>query len=105
MADRGTPTYRAWRRMRNRCGNPKEKYYAGRGISICARWNDFGNFLADMGECAEGMTLDRIDTNGNYEPSNCRWATMKQQARNRRSNNRLTFNGRTQTIEEWADEF
>lgn len=71
--------------MKTRCGNPNSvsyPYYGGRGISICDRWlgeDGFSTFLADMGPRPEGTTLDRIDTDGNYEPDNCRWATSKQQ--------------------------
>jgi len=83
-----SPTYRSWSSMRTRCGNPNyvnADSYSGRGIKICDRWlNSFENFLEDMGERPIGTSLDRINVDGNYEPSNCRWATKKEQANNRR---------------------
>lgn len=80
-------TYRTWKEMRNRCNNPNAdnwKWYGGRGIRICPEWNDYAVFLADMGERPEGMTLDRKNGDEDYSPSNCRWATAKQQAENNR---------------------
>ena len=80
--------YRAWNHAKTRCFNPKypaSKHYLARGITMCARWkNSFAAFFEDMGTCPPGLTLDRIDNNGNYEPGNCRWATWSQQRRNQR---------------------
>jgi hypothetical protein len=84
-----SPTYYSWRGMKKRCLSPRHPHYhnyGGRGITICRRWiHSFSNFLQDMGERPKGRTLDRINTNRNYTPSNCRWATWKQQAANKRN--------------------
>ncbi len=82
-------TYRAWKGMLQRCKQPTRAdwpRYGGRGIRVCERWRLFTNFLADMGPCPDGLTLDRIDNCGNYEPGNCRWTTWEVQYGNRRSN-------------------
>ena len=82
-----TRTYSTWKGLRQRCENSRNSnypHYGGRGIAICERWRDFENFIADMGERPDGMSLDRIDNDGNYEASNCRWATQTEQNRNRR---------------------
>ena len=82
-----SPTYYSWAGMKGRCLNPKDSTYhryGGRGIKVCDRWMNYIDFLADMGERPEGKTLDRIDVNGDYELSNCRWATLEEQAANKR---------------------
>lgn len=93
-----TTEYRTWAQMIHRCGNPRCAHYhnyGGRGISVCARWREsFLTFLADMGpRPSPDMSLDRIDNDGNYEPSNCRWATRAQQNRNHRGNRFVDVDG------------
>lgn len=78
--------FSSWSNMKSRCNNPNVpcySYYGGKGIKVCNRWNSFESFLEDMGERPEGMTLDRIDSNKDYEPTNCRWATRLTQSQNR----------------------
>ncbi|MGA5670096.1 hypothetical protein ACPCTG_32020 [Streptomyces pseudogriseolus] len=102
----GTRMHRIWHNMLNRVTNPKAKgykHYGGRGITVCERWRKFENFYADMASTyRDGLSIDRIDSNGNYEPSNCRWVTMDEQARNKRSNVLLTFHGHTLVMSQWA---
>jgi lambda repressor-like predicted transcriptional regulator len=99
-------TYRAWRDMLGRCrpNSQNWKHYGARGIKVCERWLSFANFLADMGERPAGLSLDRKDVNGDYEPGNCRWATTIEQRRNTRRNKFLTYGGQTKTLAEWAEE-
>lgn len=99
-----------WRSMKGRCLNPKDqayKNYGGRGVTICEEWSNnfvaFYNWAINNGY-SEELSIDRIDNNGNYEPSNCRWATRKVQANNKRDNHYLIYNGKSQTISQWANE-
>lgn len=98
--------HRIWRGMLKRCNNPNEKsypYYGGRGIRVCDRWQQFVNFYADMGDPPDGLSIDRIDNNGDYEPGNCRWATKIDQARNKRSNHMITRGCVTRTLADWLE--
>lgn len=104
MAERhgmyGTPTYKSWSEMKRRCGKSWWK-----DISYCPRWEFFSNFFEDMGVRPEGTSLDRIDVSGNYEPSNCRWATMETQQNNRRNNRKFNIDGEMLTIPQIARKY
>lgn len=102
--------YGVWVCMKQRCNNPKSakyKYYGARGIFVCNEWSE--NFLvfynwAMANGYKEGLSLDRIDTNGNYEPLNCRWVSQKLQCNNSRRNHLITINGKTMNISQWGEE-
>lgn len=98
--------YQIWCDMHYRCKRKKNrdyKRYGGRGIKVCARWNDIKNFIADMEPTyKKNLTLDRINNDENYSPENCRWATRKEQASNRRNTRLATFRNRTYTLSEWS---
>lgn len=103
----GTPTYSVWQGMLARCDKPSHKSYkdyGGKGITVCSRWRSFEPFLEDMGIRPSGLTIDRIDGSGNYEPGNCRWATAKTQANNRHNNRLNTYQGETKTTTQWAED-
>lgn len=105
----GTRVYRIWRQMHQRCENPKaEGYnnYGGRGIKVALRWDQFPNFLEDMGEPpTKDHTIDRKKTNEDYSKENCKWATWTEQHRNRRDNNLITAFGKTKCLTAWAEEY
>lgn len=102
----GSTEYRIWQFMRDRCSNTKNSHYhlyGGRGITVCERWKtDFSAFLEDMGRRPRGTSIDRIDNDGNYEPGNCRWATIVEQNRNKRNNRFIEAMGKRQTMKEWS---
>jgi outer membrane receptor for ferrienterochelin and colicin len=101
-----TREYKAWNSMKSRCLQEKNcdyPGYGGRGITVCAEWvKSYAVFLADMGRCPEGMSLDRKDNMQGYSKDNCRWATLEEQNNNTRRNISLTHNGETLTIAQWA---
>lgn len=105
---KNTPLYQAWKGMKTRCqnpNNPKYKDYGGRGIKVCDKWQIFQGFLEDMGPTHKpGLSIDRIDNDGNYEPGNCRWATRIEQQSNTRKNRFITYKGKTRTIAQWSRE-
>lgn len=102
----GTPTYKSWDGMKQRCrGKKGAASYALKKIGFDSRWLDFNNFLSDMGPRPPGTTLDRIDNSKGYGPENCRWVTMREQNRNHGRNVRLTFNGETKLLSDWARGF
>lgn len=103
----GTPEHKAWDGMLQRCKNPKAKgfsHYGGRGIKVCDRWLSFEAFIADLGPKPSGAhSLERIDVNGDYDPVNCRWATAKEQCRNKRNNKLVSVNGDSVALSEAAE--
>ncbi len=104
---KGTPEYGVWKKMRARCNNPnhdKYAYYGGRGIKVCERWDDFANFLADVGpRPTRQHSIDRREVDGDYCPENCAWATKKEQMNNTRRNVFLEYEGERRTVAEWSD--
>jgi len=105
-----TRIYRIWKGMKHRCYCPSSngyELYGGRGVTVCNEWNEFTPFYewAKISGYQENLTIDRIDVNGNYEPSNCKWSTGKEQANNRRNNHIITYNGETHTLSEWANKY
>ena len=104
----GGKIYYTWQAMRRRCNNPNDKRYdryGGRGIKVCDRWDSFESFRLDMGEPPTGEhTIERIDYNKGYSPSNCRWATVKEQANNKSNNRQITAFGRTMNLAQWAED-
>lgn len=105
---RNHPLYSIWKAMIYRCENPKDMNYhryGNRGIKVCDRWKDINNFIEDMfATYSKSLQIDRIDNNGNYEPSNCRWVTRKKNANNTRRNRFIEYKERIQTVGEWATE-
>ena len=100
-----TPQHIAWQNTIARCHSPTHSRYArygGRGIVVCERWHTYLNFLEDMGERPEGMSLERLDNDKGYSPDNCKWATRSEQARNSSQNRVIEYAGKTQTLVEWA---
>ncbi len=100
-----TKIYRVWASMLGRCNRPSHtgfKFYGAKGVRVCARWHEFVNFYADMGDAPTGMTLERIDTMGDYCKENCRWASTLEQGANRRNNRLITCQGQTRHLAEWA---
>ena len=103
-----TRLYHIWNGMRQRCENPKAisyKYYGAKGVTVCAEWKAFKNFCdwALNNGYAENLTLDRVNSDGNYEPSNCKWATNKEQQNNTQYNRLITFRGETHNITQWSE--
>lgn len=106
-----TPLYNTWRNIHQKCMNPNSplyKYYGGRGICVCDEWKSdfivFYNWAYSNGY-HDGLTIDRIDNNGDYTPDNCRWVTMKEQSINKRNTSMLEYNGVVKPIKEWSDAF
>lgn len=101
-----SPTYGTWLSMKSRCSDSENRNYGGKGVSVCREWSEsFEAFLSDMGERPEGCTLDRLDSQGDYEPGNCRWATAKEQAANRVTNVYIEIDGDIMLATEAANLF
>lgn len=99
--------YQRWSTMKKRCQNPNDENYhryGGRGIKVCERWESFENFVADMGQPPAGMSLDRIDNDGDYCKENCRWVSLIDQANNTRTNRFVSAFGKRLTVSQWARE-
>lgn len=101
-----TGAWKSWNCMIRRCSDPKDtsyQFYGGKSILVCEKWKSFEGFYEDMGDRPPRCSIDRINAKGNYEPSNCRWATSKEQANNTTKNFTITFRGDTKTIQQWSD--
>jgi len=101
-----TKIYEVWQHMHSRCRDKADKSYkdyGSRGIKVCKRWLNFETFYKDMGECPEGLMLDRIDNNKGYFPDNCQWVTPKESANNKRTNILIEHQGQYRTLSQWAD--
>ena len=105
-----TKLYRVWSAMRDRCNNPRckdYKYYGGKGVHVSPEWDEFLDFkrwaIHNGYQGGVGLSIDRIDPNGNYEPGNCRWVTWKTQTNNMTSNHKIEYNGETHTLTEWGE--
>jgi len=98
-----TYEYTIWKGIKSRCADKSHPRYGGRGITVCDRWkNSFENFLEDMGVAPDGLSVDRINNDGNYEPENCRWATIEQQSNNKGNSRIIEYNGERMTMSQWA---
>lgn len=105
---KGTRLYRIWQGMRTRCNNPNSKdykWYGAKGVSVCPEWDDFNEFYqwAIQNGYDDSKTIDRIESDGPYSPSNCKWSTTKEQLRNRECTRYITINGVTKTMSEWSE--
>jgi hypothetical protein len=106
-AGQHTETYSIWKAIIQRCNNPKNtRYnsYGNRGIAVCQEWLHFENFLKDMGERPKGLSIDRINNDGNYCKENCRWATIDEQMNNRQNTLKIEYNNKIQSLKEWSVE-
>ena len=105
-----TPLYRSWANMLQRCNNPKNprfKDYGGRGVAVCEEWKDFTNFAkwANQNGYIEGLTIERVDVDGDYSPENCKWVPLREQSLNKRTTLYVTFNNEKKSLKEWAERF